>query len=46
MALKVIIAGMGTRGKDWVWEVRASPAYELAACIDISMRCDMRWGKK
>lgn len=35
MALKVVIAGMGTRGKDWVREVRASPAYELAACIDI-----------
>lgn len=35
MALKVVIAGMGPRGKDWVREVRTSPAFELAACVDI-----------
>ena len=34
-ALKVVIAGMGSRGKDWVREVRESPAYELSACVDI-----------
>src|SRR6185503_20905150 len=35
MALKVVIAGLGPRGKDWVREVRTSPACELAACVDI-----------
>jgi predicted dehydrogenase len=35
MALKIVIAGMGSRGKDWVREVRASPRYELVACSDI-----------
>ena len=35
MALKVVIAGMGARGKDWVREVRAAPAFELAGCSDI-----------
>ena len=35
MALKVVIAGMGSRGKDWVRELRAAPAYELAGCSDI-----------
>jgi predicted dehydrogenase len=35
MALKVVIAGMGSRGKDWVREVRAAPAYQLAGCSDI-----------
>jgi len=35
MALKVVIAGLGPRGKDWVREVRTSPASELAACVDV-----------
>jgi predicted dehydrogenase len=35
MALKVVVAGMGSRGRDWVREIRAAPAYELAACSDI-----------
>jgi predicted dehydrogenase len=38
MALKVVIAGMGARGKDWVREVRAAPAYELAGCSDIDQK--------
>jgi predicted dehydrogenase len=35
MAHRVVIAGMGSRGKDWVREVRAAPAYQLAGCSDI-----------
>ena len=35
MAIEVVIVGMGARGRDWVREVRASPAYELAACVDV-----------
>jgi predicted dehydrogenase len=35
MALKVVVAGMGSRGRDWVREIRAAPAYELAGCSDI-----------
>ncbi|HBB86854.1 MAG TPA: hypothetical protein DC047_04500 [Blastocatellia bacterium] len=35
MALKVVIAGMGSRGKDWVREVTAAPAFQLAGCSDI-----------
>jgi predicted dehydrogenase len=30
-----MIAGMGARGRDWVGEVRASAAYDLAACVDV-----------
>lgn len=35
MACKVIIAGMGPRGCDWVREVRSSPGFELAGCVEI-----------
>jgi predicted dehydrogenase len=35
MAIEVVVAGMGGRARDWVREVRASPAYELAACVDV-----------
>jgi predicted dehydrogenase len=28
------VAGVGARGRDWVREVRAAPAFELAACVD------------
>jgi predicted dehydrogenase len=34
MAIQVIIAGMGPRGRDWVREVQSSTAFELAACVD------------
>jgi len=34
MAIKVIIAGLGPRGRDWVREVRSSPAFELAGCVE------------
>jgi predicted dehydrogenase len=35
MSIKVIIAGLGGRGQDWIREVRDSPAFELAACVEI-----------
>ena len=35
MAFKVVIAGMGSRGKDWAREVNSSSSFELAACVDI-----------
>jgi predicted dehydrogenase len=34
MAIEVVVVGIGSRGRDWVREVRASPAYELAGCVD------------
>jgi predicted dehydrogenase len=34
MAIKIAIVGLGGRGRDWVREVRASPAFELAACVE------------
>src|SRR6185503_6625792 len=35
MAIRIAVAGMGARGQDWVREVRAAPAFELAACVDV-----------
>ena len=35
MAIEVVVAGLGGRGRDWVREVRASPAYKLAGCADV-----------
>jgi predicted dehydrogenase len=34
MAIKVVVAGLGGRGRDWVREVRREPLCELAACVD------------
>jgi predicted dehydrogenase len=34
MAFRVVVAGLGSRGRDWVREVRADPAYELVAGVD------------
>ncbi len=34
MALRVVVVGVGHRGRDWVREVRASRGYELVACVD------------
>ena len=35
MALKVIVAGLGPRGCDWVREIRSSQGFELAGCVEI-----------
>ena len=34
MALRAIVAGVGSRGRDWVREIRASESYELVGCVD------------
>jgi predicted dehydrogenase len=34
MALRVVIAGLGSRGRDWVREVRAAADCELVGCVD------------
>jgi predicted dehydrogenase len=35
MAIRITVAGMGARGQEWAREVRANPAFELAACVDV-----------
>jgi predicted dehydrogenase len=35
MAIRVAVVGLGSRGQDWVREVRTDPAYELVACVDM-----------
>jgi len=38
MAIQVVIAGMGRRGRDWLKEVRLSMTFELAAVVDVDQR--------
>jgi predicted dehydrogenase len=35
MAIEVVIAGLGRRGREWIREVSSSAAYQLAACVDV-----------
>jgi predicted dehydrogenase len=35
MALRIAIAGMGKRGREWAREVQGSPAWELVACAEV-----------
>jgi predicted dehydrogenase len=35
VAIEIVIAGMGSRGRDWVREVRNSPAFKLAAAVEV-----------
>ena len=35
MAVRALIVGVGSRGRDWVRLIRAAPEYELAGCVDI-----------
>ena len=35
MAIRVAVVGICVRGREWVREIRASPAFELVACIDV-----------
>ena len=35
MAIRKAVAGMGARGQEWAREVKAAPAFELAACVDV-----------
>ncbi len=34
MAIRVAVVGLGSRGQDWVREVKTDPGYELVACVD------------
>ena len=34
MAIRIVIAGLGGRGQDWVREVRGAPAFELTGCVE------------
>jgi predicted dehydrogenase len=34
MAIRVVVAGLGPRGQDWLREVQNAPAFELAAVVD------------
>jgi len=38
MAIRIAVAGVGARGQEWVRELKASPAFELVACIDIDRK--------
>jgi predicted dehydrogenase len=35
VAIRVTVAGLGARGRDWVREVRGDAGLELAACVDV-----------
>jgi predicted dehydrogenase len=35
VAIEVAIAGMGARGRDWVREVRNSPAFKMVAAVEV-----------
>ena len=35
MAFRVIVAGLGSRGRDWVREIGRAAEFELAGCVDV-----------
>ena len=35
MAIRLAVAGLGSRGRDWVRFVRADAAFELVACVEV-----------
>jgi predicted dehydrogenase len=35
MAIRIAVAGMGARGQEWAREIKAAPAFELTACVDV-----------
>jgi predicted dehydrogenase len=38
MALRIAIAGMGARGREWARQIQSSTAWELVACVDVDDR--------
>lgn len=38
MALRIAIAGMGERGREWARQIQDSPQWELAGCADLDDR--------
>lgn len=35
MAIRVVVVGMGPRGRDWLREIQRDKGYELVGCVDI-----------
>ena len=35
MAFRVIVAGLGSRGRDWLREIGRDESFELAGCVDV-----------
>ena len=35
MALRVVVVGLGPRGRDWLREIQNAPGFELAAAVDV-----------
>ena len=35
MAIRVVVAGLGPRGRDWVRQLRTRPAFEIVACAEL-----------
>jgi predicted dehydrogenase len=35
MAIRIVVAGMGPRGQDWLREIQTAPGFEVAGCVDI-----------
>src|SRR5262245_61878734 len=46
MALRVIVAGVGALGNDWLREVRADPGCRFVACVDVDARARERAGAR
>lgn len=34
MAIKIVVAGLGARGQEWVRELKSSPGFEISGCVD------------
>ncbi len=34
MAIRIVVVGLGSRGHDWLREIRTASGYELIACVD------------
>ena len=35
MAIRVVVVGLGPRGRHWLREIQKAPAYELTGCVDL-----------
>lgn len=35
MAIRLTVVGAGSRGRDWIREIRRHPEFSLAACVDV-----------
>jgi predicted dehydrogenase len=46
MAIKIAVVGLGSRGQEWIREVRASPDFELAACVEVDQAVIQSVGPK